>query len=716
MSWLGGYEFQALHKFSNIREALALAPKGLYFSNRDSAIHLGNYLDNYPQEVYGPICGGGSMDLFRTPRIWLIVVLSLFLTRVSPLSSQVNVTTQHNDNARTGQNTSETTLTLSNVNAGSFGLLAKATVDGQIYAQPLVLSNVAIGGGTHNVVYVATEHDSVYALDANTGVQYWKTSLFPSGSGATTVPSGHATGSGCNDISPEYGITSTPVIDSVTGTLYVVGNTYEGGHYYYRLHALSVKTGAELSGSPVIIKDSGGLLNAQTQSQRTALLLTNGHLIFGFSAHCDYDNWYGLVFSYKESTLALENVFIPVPPAQGSHAGVWMGGDGIAADKSGNLYFTTGNGNYDGVTSFGDSIIKLPPPPASGTWKPLDWYTPSNWDDMEDSDLDLGSGGVVLLPDLPTGTAHYQRLAQAGKDSNPSKISIADRNNLGHNCCGPNGPDTNLVQEITSQIAGGMFGAPSYWNGYIYFGGSGDYVKAFSFNLTTGAVSDTPVDQSSTPCGGANHQSCTTSVSSSGTSNGIVWALDSGTGTLYAFDTLGLGANLYSSAQVPARDFLAGGVKFLAPTIANGKVYVGANAYAGSNSMLGIYGLNPAPPPAWSGQASTQYIGGCGLENPSSTPSVSIKQASQNSLNWTITVSWPGGYFTTWNAFTWQLSDLKGTVGQGSGKWYQGYPIPVNTSRVTVGEPTANITVTGDALSSLGDVHPCNWSTSIPLQ
>jgi hypothetical protein len=648
------------------------------------------------------------MNLFRAPRIWSIVVLSLFLTGVSPLSSQVNVTTQHNDNARTGQNTTETALTPSNVNAGSFGLLAKATVDGQIYAQPLVLSNVAIGGGTHNVVYVATEHDSVYALDASTGAQYWKTSLFPPGSGATTVPSGHATGSGCSDISPEYGITSTPVIDSVTGTLYVVGNTYEAGNYYYRLHALSVKTGAELSGSPVIIKDSGGLLNAQTQSQRTALLLTNGHLIFGFSSHCDNDNWYGLVFSYKEATLALENVFVPVPPAQGSHAGVWMGGDGIAADKSGNLYFTTGNGNYDGVTSFGDSIIKLPPPPASGTWKPLDWYTPSNWDDMEDNDLDLGSGGVVLLPDLPTGTAHYQRLAQAGKDSSPSKISIADRNNLGHNCCGPNGPDTNLVQEITSQIAGGMFGAPSYWNGYIYFGGSGDYVKAFSFNLTTGAVSDTPVDQSSTPCGGAAHQSCTTSVSSSGASNGILWALDSGTGTLYALDTQGLAVELYGSDQVPSRDALAG-VKFLAPTIANGKVYVG------STGVLGIYGLNPAPPPAWSGQSSTQYVGGCGpMENPA-TPSVSIKQASQNSLKWTIVVFW-AGYETQWNSFTWQLSDLKGTVGQGSSGWGNQGQNSVTASRVTVGQPTLNMTVTGDDLSFSGEVHPCNWSTSIPLQ
>ena len=448
-----------------------------------------------------------------------------------------------------------------------------------------MLTGVSIGGGTHNVVYVATENDSVYALDANTGAQYWKVSLINPAGGITAPTSSEI---GCSDITPEYGISSTPVISISAGTIYVVANTLENGTYYYRLHALNIQNGVERTGSPVVIQDSGGVFNAKYQNQRTGLLLDNGHVLFGFSSHCDNNTWYGWVFSYNATTLARENVFLPVSAASGGQGGVWMGEDGLAADSAGNIFFASGNGNFNGGSSFGDSIVKLPQPPTSGSWTPLDWYTPGDEAQLNGSDLDLGSGGVLLLPDLPSGTSHYQRLVQAGKNGT---ISIVDRNSMGHFCCSPNGPDTNIVEEISGQISGEMFGSPSYWNGRIFFGGIGDHVKAFSFNTSTGAVSTTPVAATSASFGGSGHFSATTSVSSNGSTNGIVWALDSGTGVLHAFDPNSL-IEFYNSAQAPgSRDLLNGGIKFLAPTIANGKVYVG------SNGQLGIYGVDAAVSP-----------------------------------------------------------------------------------------------------------------------
>ncbi len=583
------------------------------------------------------------------------------------LHAQVNVTTQHNDNARTGQNTLETTLTSVNVNSNDFGLLFPLTVDGQVYAQPLVLSNVSINGGTHSVVYVATENDSVYALDANNGALYWKVPFAPPASGITAPTASQI---GCSDISPEYGITSTPVIDPSSGTIYIVANTYENGVYYYRLHALNVITGAEQSGSPVVISDPNGVFNAQDQNQRTGLLLTNGHIIFGFSAHCDHSSWNGWVFSYNASTLAQEAVFLPVPESNGGQAGVWMGGAGLAADAGGNLFFSTGNGDFDGSSSFGDTILKLPTPTASGTWTPLDWYSPADNASLESGDFDLGSGGVVLLPDLPNGVPHYQLLAQAGKEG---KISIVDRNSMGHFCCSPGGPDTNIVQEISGQLTTGMYGSPSYWNGHIYFGGSDDYVKAFSFNLSDGSVSASPVAYSPTTYGSGAHQSGTTSVSSNGTTNGILWVLDSGTGILHALDASTL-SELYNSDQVPARDSLSGGgIKFLAPTVANGKVYVG------SNGQLGIYGEFPTEL-VWSG-GQTESTSACNGQIGS--VSVTAVQSGINSVSWSI--SGLAGQPVLSNY--WTINDSTGTLGTGT---ISGGSGTVTVSRAPFSQPTVS--------------------------
>ncbi len=336
-----------------------------------------------------------------------LAILCFCLTVQIVTRAQVNVTTYHNDNARTGQNTQETVLTTSNVSASTFGKQFWVPVDGQVYAQPLVLSNVSIGGGTHNVVYVATENDSVYAFDAANGTRYWQVSLGTPEPWNQTNPGG-SMGTGCNNITPQYGITSTPVIDPNHSPplIYVVA---ENGAEY-QLHALAAGTGAEQLGGPVTISGNyaGISFDALFQLIRPGLLLENGHVIIAAGSHCDSGPWYGWVFSYSASTL-LQQAVLNIEPS-GHCAGIWMSGGGVAADTAGNLYLATGNGdfgpNYASPVNFGDSILKLSPP-ANGTFSIADWFTPHNQDDLSGSnDTDLGSGGVLLLPDQPSGDAH----------------------------------------------------------------------------------------------------------------------------------------------------------------------------------------------------------------------------------------------------------------------------------------------------------------------
>ena len=527
-------------------------------------------------------------SLARVARVAVGVLCSVIFT-ASFTAAQVSVTTYHNDNARTGQNTQETILTPANVNSSQFGKVFATAVDGYVYAQPLYVPNVAnIAGGTHNVLYVATEHDSLYALDADSGAVLWQKSFINAGAGITTASSGDVA---CSDLVPEVGITSTPVIDPATNTLYLVAKTKENGSYFQRIHAIDIVTNAEKFGGPITIAGSvtgtgdgnvGGIVSFDPlkEHNRPGLLLQNGHVVIAWASHCDNGPYHGWVMSYNAGTLAQEAVFSTNP--NGGLDGIWMSGDGLATDASGNIYFATGNGTYDGAASndYGDSVIKLSGP--TGGFAVTDWFTPFNQGSLNGGDTDVGSGGVLVLPDLPVGSAHQHLLVQMGKEG---KIYLLDRDNMGKFCSTCTSVDTQIVQEIPGATTG-IWGSPAYWNGSVYWGGgndggSADRIKAFSFNAnSSGLLSTSPTSQSSQTFG---FSTAAPVISANGTNNGIVWVLDNSSFNsaccqiLYAFDATNLGTMLYNSNQATAnRDQSGGSVKFTAPIVANGKVYAGS--------------------------------------------------------------------------------------------------------------------------------------------
>jgi len=537
-----------------------------------------------------------------------MLVVCLFFILSSVLQAQVNVTTYHNDNARTGQNIQEAILTPANVNSGQFGKLFSVSVDGWVYAQPLYLSNVTISGGTHNVLYVATEHDSLYAIDAGSGTIYWQISLIPSG--GSTVNSN--TDLGCGDLVPEVGITGTPVIDPTTGTIYLVAKSKVNGSLVQYLHAIDVGTSAEKFGGPVLIEatvpgtasDGNGTtvsFSPHFENQRAGLLLENGHVVIGWSSHCDISPWHGWIMSYSASTLTQEAAFNT--SADGSANGVWMSGGGLAADANGNIFFATGNGTWNGTTDYGDSIVKLGPP-SGGSFPVLDYFTPYNQSSLAGGDTDVASGGLVLLPNLSSG---QQLLTQMGKEG---KMYVIDRNNMGKYCVNDNPPcngsDPNIVQEIPGATAG-VWGTPAYWNGSVYWGGGSDgggpdNLKAFSFNANnSGLISTSPTSESAKAFSFAAPSPI---ISANGNTNGILWGLDdsafgstcsggSNCQVLYAYDATNLANMLYNSSQAANnRDVPGGAVKFATPIVANGKVYVG------SQLKVSAYGAISATPTA----------------------------------------------------------------------------------------------------------------------
>ena len=355
------------------------------------------------------------------------------------------VTTYHNDNLRTGQNPHETILTTSNVNNSQFGKRVTYPVDGQVYAQPLYLPNVSIQGTIHNVVYIATENDSVYAFDADQTTAIaplWKTSF--TGPNVTTVPAGDVfTRYPNHDIDPQIGITSTPVIDPTTNILYVVAMTKENGQYFQRIHAIDVTTGLEKAGSPVVIQasvsgtgidSSGGQVqfNAKTENQRPALLLSNGTVYISWASFGDSDPYHGWVIGYHYTGSALQQVAVYNDTPNGTEGGIWMSGGGPAADSSGNVYLITGNGSYNlntGGPNSGDSFLKM-----SSSLNVSDYFTPFNQSCLSAADADLGSGGALLLPDQ-TNTAHPHLVIGAGKEG---RIYVIDRDNMGHFTNAPN--------------------------------------------------------------------------------------------------------------------------------------------------------------------------------------------------------------------------------------------------------------------------------------
>src|SRR5437763_4897889 len=473
---------------------------------------------------------------------------------VSSSGTALNYTTWKNDNGRTGQQRKETILTPANVNSNTFGLLFSDSVDGYVFAQPLYLANQTMTNGVHNVVFVATEHDSVYAFDADhAGSTLWKTSLLPSG--ATTVPQAlvHST------IFPENGVTGTPVIDPSTGTLYVVAETLENNNVVYRLHALSVITGKEQGGSPVVINASGW--QPMEQNQRPGLLLANGNVYIAFGSHGDVQPYHGWIFAYSAASLAQVGVWNVTPTA--SEGAIWMAGSGLAADSSGDIYAMTSNGNWNGTSNFSDSFVKLSP-----NLTVLDYFTPYNQSTLAAHDLDLGSGGVLLVPNQ-SGTFQHEII---GCGKSPA-IYVLNRDNMGKFQSSSN---SQIIQEVDGQVGGTTgqqapdrcFMTPAFWQQNVYFMGNNDVIKAFKLNASTGLLSTTPSSQGSSVVGFPGAQPA---VSSNGSSNGIVWAVEYSktTSALHAFDATNVSKELYRSASVGA------GAKWAVPTVSNGKVYVG---------------------------------------------------------------------------------------------------------------------------------------------
>jgi hypothetical protein len=497
--------------------------------------------------------------------------------------------TYHNDKLRTGQYLNESVLTPANVNQAQFGKLLSYPVDGIAHASPLYVANVNIPSqGFHNVVYVATEHDSVYAFDAEglSSGPLWKVSFL--GPGVTSVPASD-TGE-ASDIPGEVGVTGTPVIDAASGTLYVVAKTKEGTNYFQRLHALDIATGAEKFGGPVVIQASvtgtgSGSQAGQVpfyalhQNQRPALLLSNGVVYVAWGSHGDTPPYHGWVVGYNALTLQPVMVFNTTPNALG--AGIWMGGGGPSTDSNGNIYFTTANGTFDvntGGTDYGDTFVKISP---SGTI--LDYFTPHDQGAMDTNNWDLGSGPPLLLPDQSGPNPHL--MVGAGKTGT---IYVINRDNMGHY---NSSNDNQIVQSLVNAFPRGTPEpgndiAPVYFNGVVYFSPINDVIQAF--RITNGLLSTGPVSQGATvfayPGGGL-------AISANGGSNGILWAVQridvSTPGVLRAYDATNLASELYNSNQAGLRDALDVPAKFAPPIVVNGKVFVV------SNNQLTAYGLRP---------------------------------------------------------------------------------------------------------------------------
>jgi hypothetical protein len=523
------------------------------------------------------------------------------LTNTAPLTLTVqtqpvpDVTTYHYDNTRQGLNAQETILTPANVNSTKFGKLGFYAADGAVDAQPLFVANVVVSSTvTENLVYVASEHDSVYAYATATGQQVWKTSLL--GSGETTSDD-----HGCGQITPEIGITSTPVIDRTYGShgaIFVVGMTKDsGGSYHQRLHALDLTTGAELTGSPTEIaatypgtgdNSSNGMVTfAPGQyAERAGLLLLNGTLYLAWTSHCDGGAYTGWVMGYSESTLQQTQVINVTP--NGSEGAIWMAGYGLAADTSGNIYFSDGNGAFSGTVNsngfptdkdFGNGMIKLST--AGGTLSVADYYEPYDTISESAADTDLGSGGAMLLPDLTDGNGNVlQLIVGAGKDHN---IYVANRNNMGKFNMLNN---TSLYQELDNALENGAWSGPAYFNNTVYYGGQGDVLKAFP--ITNAKLATTPSSKSAVTF---YYPGTTPSVSANGTSDAIVWAVQDSTGSaavLYAYDATNLANEFYDSNQASGgRDNFGNGNKFITPVVVNGNLYVG------TPTGVAVFGLLP---------------------------------------------------------------------------------------------------------------------------
>jgi uncharacterized protein (TIGR03437 family) len=520
----------------------------------------------------------------------LLVRCGTAVASVALLSAQPAVLTWHNDNARTGQNLQETILTPATVNAAVFGRLATISVDGKVDAQPLYVASLTIPGqGLHNVLYIATEHDSVYAFDADTFSQLLHVSL----AGAGETPSDDR---GCSQVTPEIGITATPAIDLKAGphgTMYVIAmSKTTAGEYHHRLHALDLTTLGEQFSGPVEIEATfpgAGIENTFIPAQhveRPGLLILNGAVYTSWGSHCDAEPYAGWVLSYDEMTLAQTGVLNLEP--NGQEGGIWAAGSGPAADANGNIYLLTGNGTFDAALNssnfpargdFGNAFVKIA---TSGPPSVTDYFTMTNTVAESAGDVDLGSGGLLLLPPLSDAQGQAVSLAAgAGKDGN---IYIVNQNGMGKFDPGMD----SIYQLISKALPGGAWSSPAWFNGTLYYAGVGDSLKAFKFSSGSFSLASHSSNTFTYP-------GATPSISANGTLNGIVWTADNqNPAILHAYDATDVSVELYNSNQATSqRDQFGAGNKFIVPTIANGKVYVGTTSGVGVFGLLAPAGAPP---------------------------------------------------------------------------------------------------------------------------
>jgi outer membrane protein assembly factor BamB len=503
------------------------------------------------------------------------------------------VLTWHNDNMRTGRNPAETTLTLKNVNSTIFGKLFVLATDGLADAQPLYAPNLTVGGNPHNVVFVASEHGTVYAFDADNGASLWKVTTLKS----AEKPSDNR---GCSQVTPEIGVTSTPVIDLTAGphgTIYLVAMSKDSaGDYHQRLHALDVTSGAEQFGGPMEIaaqypgtgdNSQGGyvIFDPAQYKERAGLLLLNHIVYTSWASHCDNRPYTGWIMGYNQTTLAQQSVLNVTP--NGNEGAIWAAGAGPAADGAGNIFFLDANGTFDTTLDangfpengdYGNAIVRLST--KGGKLSVADYFNMYNSVSESDADEDLGSGGAMIVPNFKDSNGKVHKLVVgAGKDTN---IYLADRTNMGKF-----NPSNNnqIYQELSGALSGQVFSAPAFEGGRIYYGAVGSPIKAFAFNAS-GQLNSAPQGITSTVFG---FPGATPSISGNSHANLILWASENTSpAVLHAYNANDLGFELYNSNQATGgRDHFGNGNKFITPTVANGKVYVG------TQTGVGVFGLLP---------------------------------------------------------------------------------------------------------------------------
>ena len=517
-----------------------------------------------------------------------LVLAALLISTRMPCAFSQNVLTYHNNNARTGLNSSETILTLSNVNSATFGKLFTLTVDGLVDGEPLYLSAVPIqGSGTHNLLILVTENDSVYAFDADTGSSIWHISTLENGE----TPSDDR---GCGQVAPQIGITSTPVISRPAGSngvIYTVAMSKDSsGNYYQRLHALDATTGNELYNGPVTITakypgtgddSSGGyvMFDPAQYKERSGLLQIGNTIYLTWASHCDIRPYTGWVMGYNAKTLAQTTVINVTP--NGNEGAIWGAGAGLTADNQGNIFFLDANGVFDTSLNssgfpdsgdYGNAFIRLT---TKGGLAVADYFEMYNGVQESDSDTDLGSGGALLLPPMKdsSGTT-WDLAAGAGKDSN---LYVVNRTSMGKF----NSSSNNIYQEVSGALPGGIWSMPAFYDGRLYFGPVGQPILEFQFK--NAKLSTAPVAKTSTSFG---YPGATPSISSNKATNGILWATENtNPAVLHAYNANNL-VELYNTNQAASgRDHFGAGNKFIIPMIINGKVYVG------TTTGVGVFGL-----------------------------------------------------------------------------------------------------------------------------